>query len=132
MAYFAAVRGFWMRLTAIIVKEMLPLRRDPLSFGLMFGMPILQLLLFGYAIDTDPRHLPTALVVADQSRITRTVLSALSNAGYMDFTHRPATESEANTLLQRGEDRLYDLGARRRFERARIVLTSALGLLSGF
>ena len=103
MGYFAAVRGFWMRLTAIIVKEVRPLRRDRLSFGLMFGMPILELLLFGYAIDTDPRHLPTALVVADQSRITRTVLSALSNTGYMDFTHRPATESEANTLLQRGE-----------------------------
>jgi ABC-2 type transport system permease protein len=103
VGYFAAVRGFWMRLTAIIVKEVRPLRRDRLSFGLMFGMPILELLLFGYAIDTDPRHLPTALVVADQSRITRTVLSALSNTGYMDFTHRPATESEANTLLQRGE-----------------------------
>jgi ABC-2 type transport system permease protein len=92
-----------MRLTAIIIKEVRPLIRDRLSFALMFGMPILELLLFGYAIDTDPKHLPTALVVADQSRITRTVLSALSNTGYMDFTHRPATESEANTLLQRGE-----------------------------
>ena len=96
-------RGFWARLGAIIVKEVLQLRRDRLTFAMMFGMPIMQLLLFGYAIDTDPHRLPTAVIAADQSQITRTVLSALANTGYMHFTHRPASEEEANELLQRGE-----------------------------
>ena len=103
MGYWAAVRGFWVRLGAIVIKEVMPLCRDRLSFAMMFGMPILELLLFGYAINTDPHHLPTAMVVADQSRITRTVLSALANTSYMDFTHRPLSESEADALLRRGE-----------------------------
>jgi hypothetical protein len=63
----------------------------------------MQLLLFGYAIDTDPHRLPTAVVAADQSQITRTILSALANTGYMRFTHQPRSEAEANELLQSGE-----------------------------
>jgi ABC-2 type transport system permease protein len=94
--------GFWRRLAAMIAKEVLQLRRDRLTFAMMFGLPILQLLLFGYAIDTDPHHLPTAVLAADQSQITRTILSALSNTGYMRFTHRPKSEAEANELLQSG------------------------------
>ena len=103
MRRLAQWRGSWRRLAAIIVKEVLQLRRDRLTFAMMFGVPIMQLLLFGYAIDTDPRHLPTAVIAADQSQITRTVLSALANTGYMRFTHRPASQEEANTLLQQGE-----------------------------
>ena len=103
MDYFAAVRGFWVRLAAIVLKELQPLRRDRLSFSLMLGLPILELLLFGYAINTDPHRLPTAVIAADQSKLTRTVLTALGNTNYMDFTHRPATEAEANALLQSGE-----------------------------
>ena len=97
------LRGFRRRLAAMISKEVLQLRRDRLTFAMMFGLPILQLLLFGYAIDTDPRHLPTAVLAADQSQITRTILSALGNTGYMRFTHRPRSEAEANELLQSGE-----------------------------
>ena len=93
----------WARLLAIVIKEALQLRRDRLTFAMMFGVPIMQLLLFGYAIDTDPHRLPTAVISADDSQITRTVLSALSNTGYMEFTHRPKSEAEANSLLQRGE-----------------------------
>ena len=96
-------RGFLRRLGAMIMKEVLQLRRDRLTFAMMFGMPIMQLLLFGYAIDTDPHRLPTAVIAADQSQITRTVLSALANTGYMNFTHRTTSEAEANGLLQRGE-----------------------------
>jgi ABC-2 type transport system permease protein len=95
--------GFLKRLGAIFIKEVLQLKRDRLTFAMMFGVPIMQLLLFGYAIDTDPRRLPTAVIAADQSQITRTVLSALSNTGYMRFTHHVASEAEANALLQRGE-----------------------------
>lgn len=103
MRWFAVRRGFLKRLGAIIVKEVLQLRRDRLTFAMMFGMPIVQLLLFGYAIDTDPHRLPTAVIAADQSQITRTVLSALSNTGYMRFTHHPTSEDQANALLQQGE-----------------------------
>lgn len=103
MHWFQARRGFLRRLGAMIMKEVLQLRRDRLTFAMMFGMPIMQLLLFGYAIDTDPHRLPTAVIAADQSQITRTVLSALANTGYMSFTHRPTSEDEANALLQRGE-----------------------------
>ncbi|MCC8428730.1 ABC transporter permease [Reyranella aquatilis] len=101
--WFAIRRGFLQRLGAIIVKEVLQLRRDRLTFAMMFVMPIVQLLLFGYAIDTDPHRLPTAVIAADQSQITRTVLSALSNTGYMRFTHHPTSEDQANALLQQGE-----------------------------
>jgi ABC-2 type transport system permease protein len=92
----------WQRLLAIIVKEIQQLRRDKLTFAMMFGVPIMQLLLFGYAIDTDPHHLPAAVISADDTTVTRTIVSALSSTGYMDFVERPATEAEANALLQRG------------------------------
>ena len=95
--------GFLRRLGAIITKEVRQLGRDRLTFAMMFGVPIMQLLLFGYAIDTDPHRLPTAVVVADQSQITRTILSALANTGYMRFTHQPKSEAEANELLQSGQ-----------------------------
>src|SRR6476620_2096987 len=93
----------WQRLLAIIVKEIQQLRRDRLTFAMMFGVPIMQLLLFGYAIDTDPHNLPTAVISADDTTITRTIVSALSSTGYMTFTQRPRTGAEANALLQRGE-----------------------------
>ena len=93
----------WRRLWAIVIKEALQLIRDKMTFGMMFGLPIMQLLLFGYAIDTDPHNLPTAVIAADDSTITRSVLGALRSTGYMAFTHRPQSEAEANSLLQRGE-----------------------------
>jgi len=95
--------GFWRRLRAIVVKEVQQLRRDRLTFAMMFGVPIMQLLLFGYAIDTDPHNLPAAVISADDTTVTRTIVSALSSTGYMTFTQRPHTEAEANALLQRGE-----------------------------
>ena len=95
--------GFWRRLCAIVVKEVQQLRRDRLTFAMTFGVPIMQLLLFGYAIDTDPHHLPAAVISADDTAVTRTIVSALASTGYMDFTHRPRSEAEANALLQRGE-----------------------------
>src|SRR3954470_20395486 len=95
----------WQRLLAIIVKEIQQLRRDRLTFAMMFGVPIMQLLLFGYAIDTAPHNLPTAVISADDTTVTRTIASALSSTGYLTFTHRPRTQAEAHALLQRGEVR---------------------------
>jgi ABC-2 type transport system permease protein len=97
------LNGFLRRLGAIMIKEALQLRRDRLTFAMMFGVPIMQLLLFGYAIDSDPRHLPTAVLAADQSSVTRSILSGLANTTYFDFTHRPSSEEEADALLRSGE-----------------------------
>src|SRR3990170_5396104 len=68
------IMGFLQRLLAMIIKEALQLRRDRLTFAMMFGMPIMQLVLFGYAINNDPKGLPTAVLSADNSAITRSLV----------------------------------------------------------
>ena len=91
------------RWTGILVKEFIQLKRDRLTFGMIIGIPVMQLILFGYAINTDPRNLPTAVRGADSSIFTRSFVAALENTGYFRITHRPATEAEASALLERGE-----------------------------
>ena len=78
------------------------LRRDRLTFAMMLGVPVMQLLLFGYAINTDPRHLPTAVLVARRQPLSPArSSSALDNTGYFDFTAPGrAREAEADELLQ--------------------------------
>ncbi len=95
--------GFWYRLLAMIYKEAKQLRRDRLTFAMMFGMPIMQLLLFGYAINNDPKGLPTAVLSADNSAITRALVGAIGNTGYFDIVRLAANEAEADELLQRGQ-----------------------------
>lgn len=95
--------GFLMRLFAMIHKEALQLARDRLTFAMMFGMPMMQLILFGFAINNDPRGLPTAILASDQSAITRALIGAFGNTGYFAFTHQAASESEADAMLQRGD-----------------------------
>jgi ABC-2 type transport system permease protein len=90
---------FW----AIAVKEFVQMRRDRLTFGMMVGIPILQLVLFGYAINADPRHLPAAVLVADHGPQARTVLEAMRNSEYFDFVRELASEAEAERALARGE-----------------------------
>ncbi|MGB9143607.1 MAG: ABC transporter permease [Aestuariivirga sp.] len=94
--------GFFSRLLAMIIKEALQLRRDRLTFAMMFGMPIMQLILFGFAINNDPKGLPTAVLSADHSTITRALISTMGNTGYFSFTNAVSTEQEADELLQRG------------------------------
>ena len=94
--------GFFNRLLAMIIKEALQLRRDRLTFAMMFGMPIMQLILFGFAINNDPKGLPTAVLSADHSAITRALISTMGNTGYFSFTNAVSTEQEAGELLQRG------------------------------
>ena len=67
---------------AIVRKEFLQLRRDRITFAMIIGIPIVQLTLFGYAINTDPREMPTALIVADASEFTRSVAAAMQTSGY--------------------------------------------------
>ena len=95
--------GFWYRLLAMIFKEAKQLRRDRLTFAMMFGMPIMQLVLFGYAINNDPKGLPTAVLSADHSAITRSLVSAIGNTGYFDIVRLAGNETEADELLQRGQ-----------------------------
>jgi len=95
--------GFLARLLAMIYKETLQLRRDRLTFAMMFAMPIMQLVLFGFAINNDPKGLPTAVLSADPGPITRSIVAAIGNTGYFSIRHQVATEAEAHHLLQRGE-----------------------------
>lgn len=95
--------NFLSRLLAIVSKETLQLRRDRLTFAMMFVMPIMQLLMFGYAINNDPKSLPAALFTADDTPVTRSIVAALENTGYFSFIRRAASVAQADTLLQRGE-----------------------------
>jgi ABC-2 type transport system permease protein len=91
------------RLRGIIVKEFTQMRRDRLTFAMMLGIPLIQLTLFGYAINSDPRHLPAAVVLADRGPYGRTLLYAMKNSTYFNFVEQVATEKEAHNLLARGE-----------------------------
>ena len=93
----------WARFWAMIVKEFIQMRRDRLTFGMMVGVPILQLVLFGFAINSDPKHLPAALLVADDGPLERTLLNAIKNTTYFDFVRQVKTEAEGRGLLARGE-----------------------------
>ena len=78
--------GFWRRSYAMLVKEFIQLRRDRVSFAMIVMIPVMQLLLFGYAINTTPRHLPTAVLVQEDSDLARSVLKAMENTSYFRFT----------------------------------------------
>jgi ABC-2 type transport system permease protein len=91
------------RFVAMLRKEFLQMRRDRFTVALIVGMPLVQLFLFGFAINTDPKHLPTGLVTGDQSRYQRTLVSALSNSGYFDFRPLPLLPEDAARRLALGE-----------------------------
>jgi ABC-2 type transport system permease protein len=91
------------RLGAMVVKEFTQMRRDRLTFGMMLGIPLLQLILFGFAINSDPKHLPTAVLLADRGPFGRSVLNALQNSSYFKFVREVRTEQEAEAVLARGE-----------------------------
>jgi len=90
------------RLRALITKEFIQILRDRSTFGMIFMMPIIQMLLYGYAINTNPKMMPTALVAADHSVYVRSITTALQNTGYFKITEQPATEAEAETLMDKG------------------------------
>ena len=92
----------WSRFLAILIKEFRQVRRDRLTFGMMVGVPILQLMLFGFAINGDPKHLPAAIVVADQSEFSRSFVAGLENSQYFRITHRLQSEAEGDALLATG------------------------------
>jgi ABC-2 type transport system permease protein len=97
------VTGFsFRRFLAVLRKEWIQIRRDPFTLRMIIALPVMQLFLFGYAINADPKHLPAGLLPADHSKYERTLVAALKNTGYYDI--RPlASEAEAEEGLADGE-----------------------------
>jgi ABC-2 type transport system permease protein len=93
----------WNRLVAVVRKEFIQVRRDRLTFAMMIGIPIIQLVIFGYAINSDPKHLPIAVVSAENTQLTRSVVRAMENSGYFRVTAKPDTVTEAQHRLALGE-----------------------------
>ena len=94
--------GFWRRVGAMLLKEFLQLRRDRMTLATMITIPLMQLLLFGYAINTMPRDLPTAVLLQENSDVGRTILKALENTRYFKVTRVVRDEAEFDALLQSG------------------------------
>lgn len=90
------------RFVAVMMKEFIQMRRDRMTFGMMVGIPLLQLLLFGFAINSDPKHLPTAVHAADHSPFSRTLIWALRNSGYFTIERVVEDERDIQTLLAEG------------------------------
>ena len=91
------------RAYAIARKELVQMRRDRLTFGMIVGIPIAQVLLFGFAINTDPKALPTAVVDYDRTQLTRSIVSMLANTGYFSLVAAPRDTAAADAMLARGE-----------------------------
>ncbi len=103
MSTAAAGRGFSIgRFAAVLVKEFIQMRRDRLTFAMMIGLPIVQLMLFGFAINSDPRHLPTLVEIADDGPLSRAVLAAMQNSTYFDFQGAVGGIEEGEVALRRG------------------------------
>ena len=94
-----SLQRFW----AIVVKEFIQMRRDRLTFGMMVGIPMIQLILFGYAINSNPKHLPTAVYAADNSPFSRTIVWGLHNSSYFDITREAHSVQEIHDLLAGGQ-----------------------------
>jgi ABC-2 type transport system permease protein len=109
--------GFWRRSFAMVIKEFIQLKRDRVSFAMIVMIPVMQLLLFGYAINTTPRNLPTAVLLQEDSDLARSILKALENTAYFHFTHEVHDVAEFDNLLQSGKV-LFGVEIPRGFERA--------------
>ncbi|MHB9102079.1 MAG: ABC transporter permease [Sulfuricella sp.] len=96
-------RFAWHRFLAVVTKEFIQMRRDRLTFAMMVGIPMIQLILFGFAINADPKGLPTAVLVADHSEFSRSFVRALENSGYFKVTAQPRNEAEAERLIAEGD-----------------------------
>ena len=91
------------RILAVLIKEFIQLSRDRLTYAMILVMPIVQLLLFGYAINNDPRNLPTAVLVQDQGPMARSTLSALVNSGYFEIVRTATSPQELDAAVARGD-----------------------------
>jgi len=92
-----------LRIFAVLAKEFTQLRRDRITFAMILGIPIMQLTLFGYAINNDPRHLPAAVISHDPGNLARAVVNSLEHTGYVDIRYLPRSEAEMDQLIRRGK-----------------------------
>jgi ABC-2 type transport system permease protein len=109
--------GFWRRTAAMLIKEFIQLRRDRISFAMIITIPLMQLMLFGYAINTNPRHLPTAVLLQEQSDLGRSILQAITNTDYFEVTRLLHDEAEFDQVLASGRV-LFAIEIPANFERA--------------
>lgn len=92
----------WKRLRTLLRKEWVQVRRDPMTLRLIIALPIMQLFLFGFALNSNPKHLPTGLLLAEPSKYERTLITALQNTGYYDV-RRLSSEAEAERAIATGD-----------------------------
>lgn len=90
------------RFSAVLIKEFVQMRRDRVTFAMMIGIPIMQLLLFGYAINSDPKHLPTLVQMDDSGPVTRAVLASMRTSDYFDFVGAVTGREEGDRALRDG------------------------------
>jgi ABC-2 type transport system permease protein len=109
--------AIWHRIWAMIVKEFVQLRRDPVTLAAMIAVPVLQLMLYGYAINTNPKNLPTAVLVQESSDVGRSILAALRNTEYFRITHQVYDVEMLDRLFASG-DVLFAIEIPAGFERA--------------
>ena len=109
--------GFWRRTYAMLVKEFIQLKRDRVSFAMIVMIPVMQLMLFGYAINTTPHHLPAAVLLQEDSDLGRSILKAMENTAYFRFTREVKDVAEFDDLLLSGKV-LFGVEIPRGFERA--------------
>ena len=114
--------GFWRKTWAVLMKEFIQLKRDRVSLAMIAMMPLVQLMLFGYAINTTPRNLPTAVLLQEHSDLARSILAALENTKYFKVTHaaddrsrgRPAAGLRQRAVRDRNPGEFRARGAPRR------------------
>jgi ABC-2 type transport system permease protein len=90
---------FW----AVVAKEFIQMRRDRITLVMMLGIPLAQLILFGYAINSDPRHLPTAILSGDNSVFSRSIVCAMQTSSYFDVVREISTRGQAGEVLRTGD-----------------------------
>jgi ABC-2 type transport system permease protein len=96
-------RMSWQRWLGIVIKEFIQLKRDRLTFGMILGIPVIQLMIFGFAINSDPKHLPTVVMLHEPGVFTRDYVSAMRNSNYFDIIGTASSEREAAQMLDRGD-----------------------------
>ncbi len=109
--------GALSRIWAMFVKELIQLRRDRVTFATMISVPLMQLMLFGFAINTNPKHLPTGVLIQEESDVSRAILAALANTSYFEVKRVTKSEAEFDHWLRSGE-MLFAIEIPAGFERA--------------
>ena len=99
----AGLAGVWDRIAAVMTKEFIQLTRDRITYAMILLIPVIQLMLFGYAINSDPRHLPTAVLVQENTVFARSTLAAIRNSQFFDLTEVVRTPAELDRLIRRGD-----------------------------